>query len=192
MPVNVTPGINWGMKEVKELANVIRTAILPAMQNAIGQEVILVNSRLNETNVAYPSPVWAAWVGSPKLKYVGGYGDEPPDGLIGSTHLSPIYTKCLTWPQRDFVHELNYSDVRVRAAEKTQGAFQHDVNLGLNYRRYVCIVVDGRRIGTLTVGFKNAPGDDDKVKNELRSWAKANPQLIDFLRSSFNLSGPQI
>ncbi len=200
MAVDVTPGLNEKMPEVQGLIEILNDHILPEMEKASGQTVVLVTCRLNSTSLESPSPVWAGWAESQALQQRTGSKGSPPEGLIGKDHASPIYIRCLTVvPQKDAVHSLNFSDPEVKAREKTPGSLHHDTNRRLNHRRYACIIArvrdQDRGVGTLTVGIPGRITSKEKesaVQRVLISWAQTRSNQVRYLTRSFNLGGPVI
>lgn len=192
MPVKVRSGIKEDSAEVKGLNEILSKAILPDFQPHAGQEEILVNCRLNLTERKDPAPVWYGWVESPGLQKRSKRTGPPPK-LIGSTHLSPIYSRVLTTRPRDTVHEVDYTSQDVRDAEKTPNAFKHDTTLGVHHRRFIAIVVGNQCVGTLTVGFPKPPSNDLQLKHELRFWAQ-NPKskLVEYVKNTFTMGGPKV
>lgn len=189
----IRPQVSAGAPEVGELQKVLEDSVLPGIQKVAGQGEVLVTCRLNETGAEHPHPVWYGWVESKALDQRSKHKGKPPPKLIGTTNPSPIYTMCLTHPQRDYVHEIDYSKPAVVNAHKTGKAFRLDVTLGLNHRRFVAIVANNRRIGTLTVGFPKPAADENKLRQTLLDLAQQpTSPLVQHLQSHFKLGGPQI
>lgn len=193
MPVNVVPGVLESSQEVQGLQGVLRNNVLPdivQVSGITGREEVLVNSRLNETGQTNPAPVWYGWV-------TRSTGSSPPS-LIGSTHLSPVYGDCLNLPNQ--IQGRNYPSDQGREKRpdprpnpRDPNPQSHDVNLALNWRRYICVKAGGKKAGTLTVGFPSAPRNAAQVERALREWAKgsdpAHSALVQYLETTFNLGG---
>lgn len=189
----IRPQVSADAPEVQGLQNVLKKDVLQKIRQVAGQDEVLVTCRLNETGAEHPHPVWYGWVESDALDQRSKHQDKPPPKLIGTTNVSPIYTRCLTHPQRDYVHEIDYSRPGRIGAEKTQGARKWDVRLKLNHRRFVAIVADNRRVGTLTVGFPKPAADENKLRQTLLDLAQQpTSPLVQHLQSNFKLGGPQI
>lgn len=186
-------------KEVKVLEDFLAKDVLPDIQKVAGQEEVLITCRLNEPDKKYPAPTSYAWVESPKLadrrkseKKIKG---DPHSRFIGSTHNSPIYTRCLTHnTNRAYVHEIDYSKPGRESAEKTPGAQKLDTAMGLNHRRFVAIIAKNQRVGTLTAGFPKPPANNDELKKRLVFLAQNDQSLLvqHLLKSGIGLGGPEI
>lgn len=191
--VPVRPSVSVNARQVQGLKDVLAKRLLPEIEKVAGQNEVLVTCRLNETDKEYPAPVWYGWVESKALDQRSAHQGNPPDPLIGTANVSPIYSRCLTHPQVDYVHEIDYSKPGRVGAEKTAQALRHDVDLGLNHRRFVAILANKRRVGTLTVGYTKPIADENKLRQTLINLAqKPTSPLVQYLQSNLRLGGPQI
>ena len=185
------------LAEVQELEKTLAEAVLPHIQEVSGEQQVLITSRLNQAGKEFPAPIWYAWVESPELRGMKGRKikiDAIRSALIGGTHNSPIYSRCLTHTDRSYIHEVDYSKQGREGAEKTPDAKKFDNRLKINHRRFIAILANNRRVGTLTLGFLKAPANDDAVNEQLRYFAQRDqsPLVQYLLKSGIKLGGPRI
>ena len=189
MPVNVNDRLSKTTREIQGLEDVLRNSVLPDLKGKAGNLVpILVNCRLNETNQRKAAPIWCGWV------------EDPPSTFdpIPGDHLSPVYQRA--YHNSDRVQRVDYSvpdhiqDEKLpdpRPNPHYDAPLKQDSSTGFTWRRYICIKADGKRAGTLTVGFQQTPADEAAVETALRNWAKGygNDELVKFLENNFRLGG---
>ena len=180
---------------IRDEINKILEVILDELQKLIGADELFVNCRLNRSDQKTgPSPFCVGWVESGGLKKkreaVG--LDDPAITRFLDNHLSPVYAECIS-DRTKSVNSRDYGISKTIAAEKVVGSQGYDVALGQFYRRYACIITDGRRTGTITIGSNKAPSGSAKIEKELADWAQglsSKTRLVEYLKNTFDLGGP--
>ena len=181
--------------DIRDTINGILGQFLAEVQKMTGAPEIFVNCRLNRSDQKTgPSPCCVGWVESYELKKkreaIG--LDDPAITRFLDNHLSPIYSECIC-NRTVAVNARDYGKLKTIAAEKVVGSRAYDVILGQFYRRYACIIADGRRTGTVTIGSNKPPSDSATIEKELGDWAQgfnSKTRLIEYLKNNFDLGGP--
>jgi len=181
--------------DIRDKINEILKVILDELQDLTKADELFVNCRLNRSDQKTgPTPWCVGWVESDGLKKkreaVG--LDDPAVTRFLDNHLSPVFAECIS-DRTKAVITRDYRILKTIAAEKVVGSQGYDVLLRMVYRRYACIIADGRRTGTLTWGTNTDPSDSARIEKELVNWAQglnSKTRLIEYLKNSFDLGGP--
>ena len=173
--------------------------------------------RLNESDKPFPLPIFAGWVESDDVQEARQNWNHPHPGLhrFGDDVYSEIYGEALNYAGRDPKDHFRHRDwARVdptrrdssELLEKRAGEKATDPKAGNTFQFCLAMMIEGRAIGTLVVGFRRRPRPNDpsdqllqRAQQVLGEWAREDYQksssgrgaLIDFLKK-FELGGPRL
>lgn len=146
-----------------------------------------VTSRLNYSNTNTPAPVWAGTVEAKSIRDLRRF--DAGEVRFGQSNRSKVYEDALNKGgiiRRDWGNEL---------PEKSQAGYGPGQALGpragCRYQLFIALRTnEGRRFGTLTVGFKQEPTDMKEVERIMGDWATEKKPYVPYLKKNFDLGGP--
>ena len=161
--------------------------------------------RLNESDKPFPLPVFAGWVESTDVQQTRRDWNHPDPGLhrFGDDVYSEIYGEALNYANNpNPVAHFRYRDwAASELLEKRAGEKATDPKAGNTFQTCLAMVIEGRAVGTLVVGFRRRPNDQllQRAQQVLGEWARedysksstSRNSLIDFLKR-FELGGPRL
>jgi hypothetical protein len=149
-----------------------------------------VSCRLNRTN-KQDSPVFVGWVESIEAidrRVQKGCPYAPIEIRFGDTHVSKLYTECLTKPQGEVVYRRWKPDRADPTSQEVGRNFY-----GETHRRSMPVKIGNCYAGTLNAAFLGAPtaANDRRIRNTLTMWAQTNSPLVRYIRDHLAFSGPK-
>jgi hypothetical protein len=161
--------------------------VLDELQKA-GTNAQRVTSRLNYSDTSTPIPVWAGTVEDPKIRALR-RSLEPAKIRFGRSNRSAAYEEAL---QKGDITRRDWGQSFPEKSKEGYGLGQAlGPMAGCRYQRYVALKTDeGTRFGTLTVGFTQDPGDNQKLDDIMKDWATEKKPYVKYLKDKFELGGP--